>query len=93
MATVGHVSPGGAIGRDGQLLSGDVIRSVNGTTCYTCEAVVSAIKAARRAGGGTAFALEGVRPPAEMQVWRWCTAMELEAPRAQRLRSSGQGDH
>ena len=66
VATVGHVVPGCAC--DGQLRRGDVIRSVDGATHFTCEAVVKAIKAWRRAPSAP-LALEAVRPPT-LHEWR-----------------------
>ena len=62
VATVGLISPVGAIARDGQLRSGDVVRAVDGVLCFTCEAVVRAIKGSRR-GSGRLLVLEAVRPP------------------------------
>ena len=65
VATVGQILSGGAVAADGQLRSGDVIRSVNGSAYYTCEAVVKAIKA----GKGSKLTLEAVRPPV-LHTWR-----------------------
>ena len=69
VATVGEIMPGCAC--DG-LRRGDVIRSVNGTTHFTCEAAVKAIKAWRRqslSAPNKPLILEAVRPPT-LHVWR-----------------------
>lgn len=59
VATVSFISPTGAVGRDGRLRIGDVVRQVNGGTLYTCEAVVRAIKGASHGR----LELVAVRPP------------------------------
>ena len=75
VATLGEIMPGCAC--DGQLKRGDVIRSVNGKTHFTCEGTVKAIKAWRRQSMSSSsaptptapLALEAVRPPT-LHVWR-----------------------
>ena len=73
VATVGFIVPGSVC--DGKLQRGDVIRTVDGTLTFTCEAAVRAIKAWRRrsapgrAHTGPALTLEAVRPPV-VQLWR-----------------------
>lgn len=69
VATVGSIAPDGAIARDGQLCSGDVVRAIDGNTLFTCEAVVQAIKSARVGGHGKMVVIEAVRPPV-LQAWR-----------------------
>ena len=68
VATVGAIASSGAIASDGHLRSGDVIRAIDGVTLFTCEAVVSAIKSARRRSGKM-MVIEAVRPPV-LQAWR-----------------------
>lgn len=86
VATVGQITPGMAAARDGQLERGDVIRTVDGVTCYTCEAAVRAIKAARRGSvGGVPVAplvLEAVRPPV---LHEWREELSLTAGEFKRL--------
>ena len=65
VATVASVSPTGAVGVDGRLAAGDIVRTVNGQTLFTCEAVVRAIKNAR----GAPLSIHAVRPP-PAQCWR-----------------------
>jgi hypothetical protein len=64
VATVEYVAPQSTCGRGGQLRKGDIVRSVNGATCFTCEAVVKAIKLARGR-----LELSALRPP-PTQAWR-----------------------
>lgn len=73
VATVSFISPTGAVGCDGQLHVGDIVRQVNGGTLFTCEAVVRAIK-----GAATGWLeLTAVRPPPIRQWAKDC--LELRA--------------
>lgn len=70
VATIGMISPSGAIGRNGALRSGDVIRAVGGRMCFTCEAAVQAIKTASRSGSKDPLVIEAVRVPPTVRMWR-----------------------